>query len=177
MITNSVRCVCASGLFVFTMFTTANGESLVGDFDYNGRLEAADIDALTGRVLSGDYDATYDVNDDHVLDGQDRRVWVNELAFTYFGDSDLNGVFNTGDLIHVFQYGHYDDDLVANSGWEHGDWNGDREFSSGDLVVAFQDGGFEGRPRLKAPGTRAVPEPTSLIGVVMMSLMAIRRFY
>lgn len=41
-----------------------------------------------------------------------------------------------------------------------GDWNGDVEFDSGDLVLAFQDGGFEQGPRQEV---NAVPEPTSII--------------
>ena len=50
--------------------------------------------------------------------------------------------------------------------------NADREFTSSDLVVAFQDGGYELGPRAAI----AVPEPTSLaallvglFGVVIMS--------
>ena len=42
---------------------------------------------------------------------------------------------------------------------ETGLTDGDGDFSSSDLVVAFQDGGFEARPRL---ATIAVPEPTAL---------------
>ncbi|MEZ6120808.1 MAG: hypothetical protein R3C28_30115, partial [Pirellulaceae bacterium] len=37
-----------------------------------------------------------------------------------------------------------------NSGWKDGDWNGDGEFTSGDLVLAFQTGKYEATP---------VPEP------------------
>ena len=42
----------------------------------------------------------------------------------------------------VFQAGEYEDNLVGNSTWAEGDWNGDGEFDSADLVLAFQDNGF-----------------------------------
>ncbi len=46
-----------------------------------------------------------------------------------------------------------------NSGWAQGDWNGDGDFDSSDLVVAFQDAGYEKGLRGEVNG---VPEPTSL---------------
>jgi hypothetical protein len=48
-----------------------------------------------------------------------------------------------------------------NSGWAEGDWNGDGDFDMGDLVFAFQDGGYEqGR---RAAEAVVVPEPTSSV--------------
>ena len=48
-----------------------------------------------------------------------------------------------------------------------GDWNGDGRFSSGDLVVAFQDGGFEKEPKNAAA---AVPESQGLHGILIIAL-------
>jgi hypothetical protein len=39
------------------------------------------------------------------------------------------------------------------------DWNGDGDFDTGDLVFAFQGGGYEQGPRAEMP---AVPEPAAL---------------
>ena len=62
------------------------------------------------------------------------------------------------------------------AGWEVGDWNGDTKFSSGDMVAAFADGGYEQGPRTDAV---AVPEPMSAI-LLLGSLIVIaanrRRF-
>jgi hypothetical protein len=57
----------------------------------------------------------------------------------------------------VFQAGEYEDGAVENSTWSTGDWNGDTEFNSRDLVVAFTGGGYEQGPR---PSSQAIPEPT-----------------
>jgi hypothetical protein len=63
--------------------------------------------------------------------------------------------------VAVFQAGHYEDAIAGNSGWSQGDWNGDAEFTSSDLVTAFQDGGYE-----KGPLAATVPEPASLVWIV-----------
>jgi hypothetical protein len=134
-----------------------------GDFDQDGKLDADDIDQLSSLVRAGTYDQSFDLNEDQTLDPEDRRIWVEELAWTYYGDANLNGVFNTGDLVHVFKEGEYEDTEVGNSTWETGDWNGDGDFGSGDLVLSFQTGAFEGQPRLpKHPGANnSVPEPSA----------------
>ncbi len=58
------------------------------------------------------------------------------------GDSNRDGVFNSSDLIHVFQIGEYEDGIQNNSTFEDGDWNGDGDFDSSDIVHAFQAGTY-----------------------------------
>lgn len=62
---------------------------------------------------------------------------------TWFGDANLDGEFNSTDLVQLFSIGHYDQDSRGEYGWTQGDWNGDRKFDSADLILAFQDGGYE----------------------------------
>ena len=45
----------------------------------------------------------------------------------------------------AFKVGEYEDDLANNSRFDEGDWNGDGEFDSADLVAAFQAGTYVGR--------------------------------
>jgi len=131
-----------------------------GDFNLDGVLDAADIDALTAAALGGQNPSGFDLNGDQRVDGTDRVVWVHDLRNVYFGDANLDGVFSTADFVSVFQVGEYEDATALNSGWSDGDWNGDRDFTSGDFVTAFQDGGFEKGPRA---AVAAVPEPSSLL--------------
>jgi hypothetical protein len=128
----------------------------LGDFDGNGLLDQYDIDRLTSPISGGENLVLLDVNRDGLVNSVDRREWVQDLKRTYFGDANLDGEFNSNDLIAVFQSAQYEDNIPANSTWSKGDWNGDKEFDSGDLVVAFQDGGFESGPRASSV---AVPEP------------------
>ncbi len=152
----------------------------VGDFDPNDVLEIADIEALQSRLLRGDShlwlpDLRYDSNGDRVIDSKDIRAWVQDLKHTWFGDSNLDGEFNSTDLITVFQAGQYEDQVAGNSTWSTGDWDTDGEFTTSDLVVAFQDGGYEAGPRA---AVAAVPEPSggmllamSLVGLLTSQIV------
>ena len=101
---------------------------------------------------------------DGAVDEADRNVWVKELKGTWFGDANLDGVFNVDDLLLVFQHGQYDDQVPDNAGWLEGDWNGDGTFGSSDFVAAFQDGGFELGPRVAA---NSVPEPSAVVLILL----------
>jgi hypothetical protein len=144
-----------------------------GDFDLDGLLADRDVDALQAEAQARRHDPYFDINNDLLVDSADVHFWVTTLKRTWFGDANLDGEFNSGDLVAVFGAGEYEDSVVGNSGWAEGDWDGDGDFTSGDLVVAFQDGGFEVGPRA---AVHVVPEPTSslallagLIGLVGVS--------
>ncbi len=160
----------SSGLNEIEVYGRLAG-GLVGDFNGNGILDAEDIDLLTIEVSLGMNPSGYDLNDDGLVNDEDRTVWVDELKGTYFGDADLDGEFSSTDFVVVFQAGQYEDDEVANSTWATGDWDGDFEFTSADFVKAFQAGGYELGPRTAV--LAAVPEPASigLCGLAAVGLM------
>lgn len=54
-----------------------------------------------------------------------------------YGDANLDGLFSSADLVQIFAAGGYEDDQPNNSQWTTGDWNGDQEFTTADLVLAF----------------------------------------
>jgi hypothetical protein len=53
------------------------------------------------------------------------------------GDANLDGRFDSRDMISVLQTGEYEDGLSNNSAWSEGDWNGDGQFTTRDFVYAF----------------------------------------
>ena len=53
-------------------------------------------------------DPAFDLNDDGVVNYADREVWVNDLKNTWIGDANLNGEFNSGDMVQVFSRGKYE---------------------------------------------------------------------
>jgi hypothetical protein len=139
-----------------------------GDFNGNGILDAGDIDLLSDAIRLPDHSPAFDVDGNDVVDEADRDHWIHGLKFSYYGDSNLDGEFNSRDLTTIFQAAEYEDDVIANSTWATGDWNGDREFSSSDLVRAFQDAGYEEGPR-----AAAVPEPTtSILWALFVAVMS-----
>ena len=63
---------------------------------------------------------------------------VLDAANVIAGDVNLDGVFDSTDLIRIFEAAVYEDDVSGNSKWSTGDFNCDGEFDSSDLVVAFE---------------------------------------
>lgn len=144
-----------------------------GDFNGDGLLDAADIDALSAEVRAGTNNVAFDLTNDNQVDGSDRTEWVESLKNSYFGDANLDGEFNSGDFVSVFTVGEYEDATAGNSNWADGDWDGDGDFGSGDFVAAFTAGGYESGPRA---AVSSVPEPGSLLIFAAGALMlAFRR--
>lgn len=57
------------------------------------------------------------------------------------GDANRDRLFNSSDLLVVFQAGLYETQQFA--GWSDGDWNDNALFESGDLIEALQTGTYE----------------------------------
>ena len=79
------------------------------------------------------------------------RAWQNNewsaRTDAYFqlarpGDANLDGVFDTADLVQILQIGEYEDTVAGNSVWQDGDWNQDGDFDVHDLVFALQHGAY-----------------------------------
>lgn len=141
-----------------------------GDVDLSGQLEAADIDAIAQGIRSQSSETSLDVNGDSQVTEQDRLAWTHDIVDTYLGDANLDGLFDSADLVTVFAAGKYEDHIDTNAGWAEGDWDGDGDFTTTDLVVAFRDGGYDAGPRAAMP---AVPEPISSSALALLSVCAL----
>ena len=116
---------------------------LPGDFNTNGQLDVDDLNRLTDAVTNNSQDMNFDIDGNRLVESNDRNVWIHALKQTYLGDANLDGLFDSGDLVAVFQGGEFEDDVAHNSTWDEGDWDGDGDFGTEDFVVAFVDGGYE----------------------------------
>jgi hypothetical protein len=152
------------------------GGVLVGDFNANGALDVGDIDDLTAQSATATNPSAYDLNSDALVNEGDIAVWVKDLFNSWIGDANLDGEFNSSDLVGVLASGTYEVDV--NAVWSTGDFNGDGRTNSADLVSALADGGYEAGPRA---AVAAVPEPSS-IALVWLSIVGLsshirRRWY
>ncbi|MCA9196079.1 MAG: tandem-95 repeat protein, partial [Planctomycetales bacterium] len=93
---------------------------------YNVTLPSGAIADGAGNVLDGDGS------------GNAGGAYSQQVLVALIGDSNLDGIFNTSDLVTIFQIGEYEDTVAGNSTWIEGDWNGDGDFNTSDLVFAFQ---------------------------------------
>jgi len=135
------------------------GAMLPGDYNLNGLLDAEDLDMQAVAIAGGQNPKEYDLNGDDLVNFNDRQMWVDDLKNTWIGDANLNGEFNSSDMVQVFVAGKYEKEETAT--WGQGDFNGDTFFNSSDMVAAFVGGGYEkglkdGGPN---PAVSAVPEP------------------
>ena len=104
----------------------------------------------------------WDFTDDDLVDVDDLNFFVtsSDHLNTWIGDANLDGEFNSGDLVEVFKAGQYEDILPGNSTWSTGDWNADGNFDTSDLTAAFEGGGYEMGPR---QAVAVVPESSSIL--------------
>ncbi len=135
---------------------------LLGDIDSDGMLTVEDLDQLTDAIRQGLTDSIFDVNDDGIVTLADRVSWITDIRRTVFGDANLDGEFNSADLLQLFQTGEYEDGVPGNSTWGEGDFGGDFEFDSDDLILALQTGAYGQGPVAASP----IPEPTSFLFVL-----------
>ena len=57
------------------------------------------------------------------------------------GDVNLDGVFDSGDLVSIFKAATYED-FIKFASYSTGDFNCDRVFDSNDLVAVFEAGTY-----------------------------------
>jgi len=79
-----------------------------------GATDPVDIDSLSEAIRAGSTDPQYDLNGDGSVNNDDRVHWVEVISNTYFGDSNLDGEFNSSDLVAVFTVGEYEDGNPSN---------------------------------------------------------------
>ena len=114
-----------------------------GDFNLDGIVGELDIQIMNFAVKTASIDPIFDLDDNRQpADMADRDHLIREILATDYGDSNLDGIFNSSDLVKIFRAGEYEDDTLNNSTWSEGDWNGDGDFTTADLVAAFRAGAY-----------------------------------
>ncbi|MCA9214622.1 MAG: VCBS repeat-containing protein, partial [Planctomycetales bacterium] len=96
----------------------------------DGQLQDAQLIRLDFPKAAGLGDIDGDGDTDLAIGSQ----WYEQRVA---GDVNDDGVFDSSDLVAVFQSAKYEDGVYQNATFEEGDWNGDGDFDSADLVFAF----------------------------------------
>lgn len=109
------------------------------DLNEDGEINAADIDRLCAAINGGE--SAFDLNQDGELNSLDRDRLLAMMGVP-IGDSNLDGIFNSSDLVDILIAGEYEDAIDGNSGWSEGDWNCDGDFNTQDFVAALELGTY-----------------------------------
>ncbi|MCA9196305.1 MAG: beta-propeller domain-containing protein [Planctomycetales bacterium] len=114
------------------------------DFDVNrdGQLTSADVLWVT-NLLSGHEPLKLPFVQNPDAAEQKQVDQVFQQVGQAMGDANLDGRFDSADLVAIFQAGEFEDGTGSNSLWSEGDWNGDLEFTTADLVLAFQQTSYD----------------------------------
>lgn len=136
-----------------------------GDFDADSLLTIQDVDLLSAEIDSPEPRLWFDLNDDGMVDQDDRSVWVSDLKKTFFGDANLDGQVDAADLNNLALSWQVND---ATS-WAQGDFDGDGNVGATDLnslALNWRKGSAE---------AASVPEPSStpillIVGFLTLTL-------
>ncbi len=138
----------------------ADTPELLGDFDLTDAVDQDDIDRLF-RNLGGDA-SIYSLDGNQTVTLTDVDVLVTDLLGSLYGDANLNGTIEQGDLDAVLNnWG------APNRGWATGDFNGDRFVDQADLDRVLNGWGSASSPNFRGV---AVPEP--VVAGVWLALCA-----
>ena len=139
------------------------------DFDDDGLVDCADIDALVADIAAGNNSPEFDLSGDSLVDGADLGFWLigageENLASgnSYqIGDANLDGVVDGSDF-NIWNQNKF----TANPAWCHGDFTADG-FVDGSDFNAWNANKFT-----SADQVTAVPEPASGVLLVLAGLAA-----
>jgi hypothetical protein len=101
------------------------------DFNKDRSINASDIDLIFSAIKSGSTNLTYDLNNDGLATTADVDYLIHVLLHTNYGDANLDGAVDVGDLgILAANYG-----TSSGAVWSQGDFNGDGAVDVGDLGI------------------------------------------
>ncbi len=148
-----------------------------GDLDDSETFDAGDIDELYSRIETTNGVWFYDLDVDGNIDLDDVAVLVQDFFRTNFGDANLNGQVEQGDLDAVLQNWGGTTGTNPALGWATGDLNGNGQVEQGDLDDVLQNWGATAAPSfaLNPEVAAFVPEPGSLALLAMGSALLTRR--
>jgi hypothetical protein len=126
--------VLAASRFYAEWFENTNGR---GEFAFRSSVHNDDFFFEAIRPTAADVDNDGDA--DFVIGNIEGAAWYESMIP---GDANDNGRFDSSDLVTVFQAGEYEDQVPFNSTFEEGDWDGDYDFTTADLVFALAAGRY-----------------------------------
>ncbi len=96
----------------------------------DGRLDIADVDALVGLIVGGQYGEFEDLNRDGAIDQADLDIMILDIIHTVYGDANLNGTVDISDA-NIWNSSRF----VQATRWSHADFNADGVVDVSDFLI------------------------------------------
>ncbi|MEE9212763.1 MAG: PEP-CTERM sorting domain-containing protein, partial [Phycisphaeraceae bacterium] len=140
--------------------------SLLGDFNDDGLVNAADIDLLFAEVAAGTHDPFFELTSDAFVDQADVDELVLNILGSLFGDANLDLAVSFADFTAL------QNNFGLAGGWANANFNGDALITFSDFSILQNNFGQSGTG---AP--TSVPEPATIMLMALGSvgLLARRR--
>jgi ELWxxDGT repeat protein len=134
-----------------------------GDFDRNGLLELADIDALVAAIVSNTHPRPFDVTNDNRVTGQDLNLWLQLAGSANLGPGRvyLPGDANLDAVVDQFDFEIWNTNkFIVAAAWSRGDFNADGVVDGSDFGI-WNSNKFtvsDGRSRVRKADSHVQPE-------------------
>lgn len=115
---------------VIGSFTVNISPIAPGDFDADGDLDCADVNALSAAIANATGNLLYDVTGDSVVNSADLDEWVLNLKETLFGDVNLD-FFVDGSDFNIWNANKF----TSNTNWCAGNLNADLVVDGADFGI------------------------------------------
>ena len=136
------------------------------DFNTDGLVDCADIDALVAAIADGSHTTDFDLTGDGLVDGDDLSMWLADAgdinlgsgAAYLSGDANLDGVVDASDF-NIWNANKF----TQNASWCSGDFTADG-FVDGSDFNAWNSNKF-------SSSLDVVPEPAGFYGLLLAGML------
>ncbi|MEM6312442.1 MAG: dockerin type I domain-containing protein [Planctomycetota bacterium] len=142
---------------------TIVADTLPGDFDNDGDVDADDINLLFDNLGN----PAFDLTNDGIADDADLDEFITNILGTFRGDANLDGEVSTPDL--AILAANFSQPVI---GWAEADFNGDGSVNTGDLAILASNFGLGTSPYVAA----SIPEPSIALAALLAPLGLARRW-
>ncbi len=130
----------AYGFFATPSPGRRNVSGIPGDMNFDGAVNADDIDLLAAAVRQGSTDLAFDLDGNEAVEADDLTFLVESILNTRAGDTDLDGDVDFTDFVALAEnFG------SASAGWMQGNFDLDGRVDFADFVSLAANFGFEER--------------------------------
>ena len=96
-------------------------DSVIGDFTDDRTINVDDITRLCQEINVPRRSLDFDMNNDNRVDRGDLDTLVHDLLETSYGDANLDGQFDSDDIVNMFIAGRYLTTSRDPTTWDQGD--------------------------------------------------------
>lgn len=125
--------------------------AVVGDFNGDSSVDAADIDLLFDEINAGTHGSAYDLTGDGLVNQDDADELIHNILNTEYGDANLDGTIDAGDLSLLA--GNW---MMCPNTWAMGDFTGSGCVGAADLSLLAAN--WQSSSGAAAAGSDATPE-------------------